>query len=59
MLPAKGEGMTTQRYGLVAFRITPAERREISLLARLHGVSKSELLRNLVLLGGGELREAL
>lgn len=36
------------RRDMEAFRVSPAEKRELALLARARGVTKSELLRQLV-----------
>ncbi len=40
--------MRTSRDRLEAFRVTARERRELRLLAKVRGVTKSELLRTLV-----------
>lgn len=39
---------TKSREKVVGFRVSPRERRELALLARAEGKTKSELLRDLV-----------
>lgn len=42
------EASTLKRGTVVTFRVNPRERRELDLLARAEGATRSELLRTLI-----------